>query len=144
MHPGPYFWFYMQPNGYLTQCQSTILSWDTDSSDSMHAVGDVTFYAVIPGGQTFVAGPNTQPYIWDVNVRAGTNVSLFAGDSRGITAGGYVGPFLVNGTDTSCINDSSPSSTPGSPAGPVTGGANPSSTSSSSTSSPHSTSSSGR
>jgi hypothetical protein len=145
----PAFYFYMAPDGYLTQCQSTNLSWDTVAPNN--AVGNVTFYGIIPGGETFLLRPNSQPYIWDVSVRAGTSVTLFAGDSRGIGSGGSAGPFIVNGTDTSCINDSSPSSTAGSPAGGVTGGANPSSTSSSSgggggssTSSPSSTSSSGR
>ena len=141
----------MNPDAYLTQCQPTNLTWSTGSGKG--AVGAVTFYGIIPGGETFLLRPNSQPYIWDVSVRAGTSVTLFAGDSRGIGSGGSAGPFIVNGTDTGCINDSSPSSTAGSPAGGVTGGANPSSTSSSgssgggtstSTSSHTSTSSSGR
>jgi hypothetical protein len=136
----------MNPLGYLTQCQSTNLSW------SAAAQGDVTFYGLIPGGQTFLLRPNTQSFfLWDVSVRAGTSVTLIAGDSRGIGSGGSAGPFIVNGSDTSCINDNSPSSTAGSPAGAVTAGGNPSSTSRSgsagggtSTRSPSSTSGSGR
>lgn len=120
----------MTPNSYLTQCQSTSLGWSTTGDHK--AVGNVTFYFIIPGGQTFLIRPNAQPYNWNVNVRAGTSVTIFAGDSRGIGSGGSAGPFVVNGTDTSCINDASPSSTAGSPAGGVTGATSPSSTSSSS------------
>jgi hypothetical protein len=108
----------MNPN-YTTQCQTTVLGWDT--SPPTAAEGAVTFYGIIPGGQTFLLSPPSQPYNWNVSVRAGTSVTLFAGDSRGIGTGGSAGPFIVNGTDTSCINDHSPSSTAGSPAGAVTG-----------------------
>ena len=133
----------MKPLGYLTQCQPTNLSWSPD------AQGNVTFYGLIPGGETFLLRPDTQSfYLWDVSVRAGTSVTLIAGDSRGIGSGGSAGPFIVNGSDTGCINDSSPSSTAGSPAGAVTAKGNPSSTSGAgggtSTRPPSSTSGSGR
>jgi hypothetical protein len=134
---------------YPTQCQLINLTWAATGANI--AVGDVTFYGIIPGGETFLLPAyQKQPYVWDVDVRAGTSVALIAGDSRGIGTGGSAGPFDVNGTDTSCINDISPASTTGLPAGSVTSGVNPSSMSSTSgggsggTSSPRSTPSSGR
>jgi hypothetical protein len=106
----------MSPGDYLTQCQPTNFTWTATGPNG--SVGDVTFYGIIPGGESFpLAAYQRQPYIWDVTVRAGTSVALIAGDSRGIGTGGSVGPFDVNGTDPSCINDLSPSSTTGLPAG---------------------------
>ncbi|KAF8320415.1 hypothetical protein DL93DRAFT_2094331 [Clavulina sp. PMI_390] len=123
----PEFYFYMSPSGYLSQCSNVALSWSTASGSS--PTGDVTFYGIIPGGESFLVTPGSQPYSWQMRVRAGTSVTLFAGDSNGPGTGGSAGPFVVNGTDSSCIDSSSPSSTAGSPAGAVTGSPSSSTTS---------------
>lgn len=83
---------------------------------------------LIPGGESFqLPIPSTgSTYQWKVNVRAGTSVQLIAGDSRGKGTGGSTDLLVVQGGDSGCIDNSSPSSTAGSPAGSVTGG--PSST----------------
>ena len=52
-------------------------------------------------------------YEWKVNVRAGTSVQLFVGDARGRGTGGSIGLYNVMQGSSSCINDSSPSSTAG-------------------------------
>jgi len=122
---GPDFYFDMWPGNYLTQCQTTNLSSDPEKLP----ISDITFYGIIPGGEIFKLGPVAQSYGWDVNVRAGTSVMVIGGDSRGVASGGYEGPFVVNGTDSSCIDASGPSSTASPPAGGITSGANPSSTS---------------
>lgn len=58
-------------------------------------------------------------FSWTPSVRGGTILMLGAGDNRGLGAGGSVTYSVAAGTfpSTSCLNDDSPSSTPGSPAG---------------------------
>lgn len=83
-----------------------------------------TFQGAIPGGQSFSVPQGqltTVPeqglgFSWSPSVRAGTTLLLLGGDNRGPgTAGSNV--FIVGQGDNSCLNDQSPSSTPGSPAG---------------------------
>lgn len=88
----------------------------------------VDVFAVIPGGQSTEINQGTLTTVadegvgfnWSVPVRLGTTVTLVVGDSRGIGSAGSVqqnvqqGESAVNNT---CLNASSPSSTPGSPAG---------------------------
>ena len=56
---------------------------------------------------------------WVPNVRAGTFFLLVGGDNRGNGTGGAFGTTVAAGiqTNNTCLSDSSPSSTPGSPAG---------------------------
>lgn len=89
---------------------------------------DVNFYGVIPGGNSFrvpVSDTTTDPaqtgktaVTWTPNVLPGVQLTIVAGDSRGVGTGGSGTEILQpgNGT-TSCVDSSSPSSTPGSPAG---------------------------
>ena len=52
---------------------------------------------------------------WTADVREGTTLLLVGGDDRGLgVAGSNV--FTVQRGDSSCLNSTSPSSTPGSPA----------------------------
>lgn len=85
------------------------------------------FQGVIPGGESFAIteGPLTNVsqqglgFNWTVSLRGGTSLFIVAGDDRGNGTGGSV-PNLVApniNNDGSCLNDNSPSSTPGSPAG---------------------------
>ena len=83
---------------------------------------------VIPGGESFQipvpAQLTTVPnqgigFNWTPSVRGGTTLIIVAGDDRGPGTGGSVlntvsfGPNPIGG----CLSDSSPSSTPGNPAG---------------------------
>lgn len=92
-----------------------------------------SFQGVIPGGQSFAVPQGNLTtvaeqglgFTWTPPVRGGTTVILLGGDNRGPgTAGSSV--YVVNAGENDCLSDSSPSSTPGSPAG----GAYPTSTSS--------------
>ena len=85
----------------------------------------VQFYGVIPGGQCFPLSEGTfstvsgYGYGFDctVPVQAGTTVVLVGGDSRGIGTGGWAPMVIKQSGSQSCLDSSSPSSTPGSPAG---------------------------
>lgn len=82
---------------------------------------------MIPGGQSFsipqgsitqVANQGTG-FTWKPSLRAGTTLMLVGGDGRGNGTAGSILNVVSAGVnpDSSCINGSSPSSTPGSPAG---------------------------
>lgn len=83
-----------------------------------------TFQGAIPGGQSFSVPEgqlSTVPeqglgFNWSPSVRAGTTLLLLGGDNRGPGTGGS-NVYIVGQGDNSCLNDQSPSSTPGSPAG---------------------------
>jgi hypothetical protein len=120
----PAFVYSMNPPNQLVQCQDTRLSWN-----AADVQGTPSFFGIIPGGQSFQipAGPITDEsaqglgtgFSWTPDVRTGTQVILTSGDNRGIGSGGS-SPFTVGGGTTnsdSCLNSTSPSSTPGSPAG---------------------------
>lgn len=91
--------------------------------------GDVSFYLLIPAGQSqqIPVGDvssqqgGTKGFHWTPNVRTGTNIILVVGDARGPGTGGSVNIAVGNNPqgDTSCINNASPSSTSGTPAGAV-------------------------
>ncbi|KAF8342631.1 uncharacterized protein EI90DRAFT_3190007 [Cantharellus anzutake] len=91
-------------------------SWDNNSQ------GHVSIIGIIPGGETFrLDAPNDNSFFnWTVNARAGTTVELIAGDSRGPGTGGSTTFLQIGDGPNSCINDLSPSSTAGSPAGGIT------------------------
>ncbi|OCH85773.1 hypothetical protein OBBRIDRAFT_814944 [Obba rivulosa] len=119
----PLFDFSIVPNNQLVQCATTRIWWQPDNS-SMPIDGTPQFHGVIPGGQSFeipvgalstVVGEGLG-FNWTVPVRTGTTVLLLGGDDRGIGTAGS-GFYIVSQGSNSCLNNSSPSSTPGSPAG---------------------------
>ena len=97
------------------------------------------FQGVIPGGESFSVPVPTNNltkvaneglgFDWTPSVRTGTTVVLIGGDDRGPGSGGS-STYIINFGDNSCLSDSSPSSTAGSPAG----GSYPTSTSGAGTS----------
>jgi len=90
------------------------------------------FYCAIPGGISFAIPQGTPSsanevannetgigYPWTVDITAGTDVILIGSDDRGIGSGGWA-PYTILSTatpDDSCLDSTSPSSTPGRPAG---------------------------
>ena len=82
---------------------------------------------IIPGGESF-AIPQGQittvqsqgtGFSWTPSLRGGTTFILVGGDARGNGTAGNVVYTVGSGINNveSCLNNSSPSSTPGSPAG---------------------------
>lgn len=93
------------------------------------AISTPSFEGVIPGGQSFsipVDSSNLTTvtnlgtgFSWQPNLRSGTTLILVAGDDRGNGTGGSILNVVSAGTnqDGSCLSNTSPSSTPGNPAG---------------------------
>lgn len=83
------------------------------------------FQGVIPGGQSFdiPVGATTARtgegigFNWTPSVRISTTLLLVGGDDRGPGIAGSNPYTLQQGSSQSCLNSTSPSSTPGSPAG---------------------------
>ncbi|KAF8888637.1 hypothetical protein BD779DRAFT_1672291 [Infundibulicybe gibba] len=105
----PDFTFSIEPPNQIVQCQSTRLWWDP----SAHVVqGTPKFLGVIPGGQSF-----------SIPQSAITNITgQGTGFSWTPSGSGNAGSALLtvgSGTavNNGCLNDNSPSSTPGNPAG---------------------------
>ncbi|KAJ3555239.1 hypothetical protein NM688_g2686 [Phlebia brevispora] len=128
----PGFFYSLVPSS-LTQCQPTRIWWDPTAG----VQGTPVFRGIIPGGQSFDIPQGNLTQVpeegtglsWTTDVRAGTTVMVLGGDNRGPGTGGS-STYIVNyGTDSSCLNDASPSST----AGPPAGGSYPTSTSDSDT-----------
>jgi len=137
----PAFSFSTVPANQLVQCSPIRLWWDPSQSSgqvfvtTLHTALNlcrlsrtVDVFAVIPGGQSIEIVQGTLTTVaneglgfnWSVPVRVGTTVMLVVGDSRGIGSAGSVQQNVQqgeSGIDNSCLNASSPSSTPGSPAG---------------------------
>lgn len=90
---------------------------------------DIELLLLIPGGQSSrinvvnsgSAPGGTTGFSWTPDIRAGTNIIISAGDSRGVGTGGSVNTAVGNNPsqNSSCIDSSSPSSTAGTPAGAV-------------------------
>ena len=88
-------------------------------------VRSVQFFGVIPGGQGFPISQGTFSNVSGVGygfncivpVRAGTTILLVGGDGRSIGTGGWEQIDIQQSGNQSCLDSSSPSSTPGSPAG---------------------------
>lgn len=120
----PIWTFSLNTTG-LAQCTTSRISWNAGSAPQ----GTPNFYGVIPGGESFQipvgniddesnAGQGTG-FSWKPNLVVGTTVIIVAGDNRGNGTGGS-DLSTVSGNinnDASCLNNNSPSSTPGSPAG---------------------------
>ncbi|KAF8269215.1 hypothetical protein EI94DRAFT_1829083 [Lactarius quietus] len=103
----------------ITQCDSVRWWWLPGAVN-----GTVQFYGIIPGGN-FFALPETLTtenttgtgFEWTINIPGGTNILIIAGDDRGIGSGGYVGYTVSYSSNTTCLNNASPSSTAGTPPG---------------------------
>lgn len=119
----PAFSFSTEPANQLVQCSPIRIWWDPTQTQ-----GNVQFYGVIPGGQSFQLNQGTLTTVaneglgfnWTVPVRVSTTVLLAGGDSRGIGSAGSIQQNVQQGESTvnnTCLGSSSPSSTPGSPAG---------------------------
>ncbi|TFL02584.1 hypothetical protein BDV98DRAFT_582164 [Pterulicium gracile] len=116
------FVFNIDPSDLLNQCQATRLWWDPAAAE-----GDVTVKAMIPGGQAWEVPADDLTteankgigFSFTIPVRGGTLLALVAGDNRGWGSAGSIVTTVGNGINpnNTCINDESPSSTPGSPAG---------------------------
>src|SRR6267154_789314 len=149
--------FFFEPTGGLVQCESVRLWWyastvngcvsssifpNSGRPNSFHpsrhvpSCRTVNFYGTIPGGTSFAIPPGSLStnnvtgtgFNWTVDIDSGTNILLIANDDSGIGAGGYVDYTIAPFVDSSCLNNNSPSSTAGNPAGAI----NPTSTSESS------------
>ena len=90
------------------------------------------FYGIIPGGTAFpIHGPLSSyngtgtALNWTVDMVPGTTLSLVGSDGRGIGSGGYAEFVISSTSNSSCLNDNSPSSTPGNPAGSYPTGSHP-------------------
>ncbi|KAH7093912.1 hypothetical protein BKA62DRAFT_721797 [Auriculariales sp. MPI-PUGE-AT-0066] len=81
-------------DGTPNQCNPTRISWDSS------AAGPVSMWGVIPGGSTF-------------------NMGAPSSDSNGRGTGGSTDVFTVGDGSGSCVNNQSPSTTPGPAAGQV-------------------------
>ncbi|KAG6830374.1 hypothetical protein H0H92_001011 [Tricholoma furcatifolium] len=118
----PDFVFNIYPENQIVQCTPTRIWWNSSA-----VVGQTTFLGLIPGGQSFSI-PETNitnvdsegtGFSWTPSLRGGTTLIIVGGDSRGNgTAGSSLntvssGPYNIG----TCLNNASPSSTPGSPAG---------------------------
>ncbi|KAF5329977.1 hypothetical protein D9611_010406 [Ephemerocybe angulata] len=118
----PQWYFSILPANQIVQCFTTRIFWTpSDVQGTPHFVG------VIPGGQSFSIPQGTLStqtgqgtgFDWKANLRTGTELLLIGGDDRGAGSGGSVPNVVSAGInpDSSCINATSPSATPGSPAG---------------------------
>ncbi len=96
----------------------------------MLSISTPIFLGLIPGGQSYVlpegmvtadpTGNMGTGFSWLPNMRAGTTFLLVGGDARGNGIGGAVTYNIGLGEDDeSCLSNSSPSSTMGSPAGGI-------------------------
>lgn len=120
----PSFVFSIYPPNQIVQCQDTRLGWDNSTVQ-----GIPNFLGVIPGGQSFAVPEPLDSitnvdsegtgFTWLPNLRGGTTLLLIAGDNRGNGTGGSSLNTVSTGTQNigTCLNSTSPSSTPGSPAG---------------------------
>ncbi|KAL0067450.1 hypothetical protein AAF712_005437 [Marasmius tenuissimus] len=120
----PQWVFNTEPQSQIVQCQPTRLWWDPSKVQ-----GKVSFLGVIPGGNSFKipegqitdkssSGLGTG-FDWTPNIRAGTTLHIVGSDGRGTGNGGSTRPNVGDNInrDNSCLNDQSPSSTAGNPAG---------------------------
>ena len=92
-----------------------------------------SFQGIIPGGQSFVIPQGTVrslgaqdgevAFNWTVALSPAISLILVGSDGHGLGTGGSV-PYIIGQGSTSCLNGSSPSSTPG----PAAGGIAPTST----------------
>jgi hypothetical protein len=108
---------------FVIRCSLTVfIHHDTGTVPSCRTVN---FYGTIPGGTSFAIpqgslssnnGTGTG-FNWTVDIVGGTNVLFIGNDDRGIGAGGVAAVTIADTMDSSCLNNNSPSSTAGDPAG---------------------------
>ena len=135
------FFFFVSPSGGIIQCETLQWYWQQNTvngcvlyssalslslwSQSLTLRRTVKLHGVIPGGNSFdiPQGPlytnnaTGTGFNWTADVRGGTDILIVGGDDRGFGSGG-VAPFTVAySANSSCLNSTSPSSTPGNPAG---------------------------
>jgi hypothetical protein len=140
----PQFSFDLNPRGAFTQCTNTRIFVPVPESVQGYVsclfillgnsqltfpTRNPVYHGVIPGGNAFEIpqGPITdvpqfgRGFDWKCNLRTGTQILFVAGDDRGITTGGSLDTVVANPSngDSSCLDETSPSSTPGTPAGGV-------------------------
>ncbi|GBE88599.1 hypothetical protein BKA93DRAFT_819466 [Sparassis latifolia] len=116
----PDFVFSIVPSNQLVQCTPTRIWWDPSTVQ-----GTPQFHGVIPGGQSFAIPEGSLTTVaneglgfsWTPSVRTGTTLLLLGGDNRGPGTGGSGFYIMSQGDSNTCLNSTSPSSTPGSPAG---------------------------
>ncbi|KAK2459886.1 hypothetical protein APHAL10511_008086 [Amanita phalloides] len=129
------FFYHVGDDNVLEQCKATRIWWDATTVQ-----GTPSFLGIIPGGQSFAlpeSGITQLPtqgtgFSWTPSIQGGSTLIIVASDDRGKGTGGSV-TFTVHGqSDSSCLNDQSPSSTPGTPAGTYSTSTHVSSSSSSS------------
>ena len=85
----------------------------------------VNFYGTIPGGTSFAIPQGSLStdndtgtgFNWTASIAGATNVLLVANDDRGIGSGGSAEFTIAYASNNSCLNNNSPSSTAGNPAG---------------------------
>ncbi|KAI0739049.1 hypothetical protein C8Q80DRAFT_226122 [Daedaleopsis nitida] len=114
------WFFHTTPDKALTTCSPSRIWWNDGDPQ-----GTPNFQGVIPGGQSFsipvgqtstVSGQGVG-FNWTPSVRTGTTLLLVAGDDSKLGAAGSNTYNIQQGDSSSCLDNSSPSSTPGSPAG---------------------------
>ncbi|KAF8549432.1 hypothetical protein OG21DRAFT_1421256 [Imleria badia] len=118
----PDFPYNINPPNQVVQCSASRLWWDPSQVQ-----GTPNFQGVIPGGESFSIPVGTitnatdmgTGFQWMPTVREGSTLLVVAGDDRGLGTGGS-DLFTVSAglyPNSSCITNTSPSSTAGPPAG---------------------------
>ncbi|KAF8898816.1 hypothetical protein BD779DRAFT_39725 [Infundibulicybe gibba] len=81
------------------------------------AVQPITITGIIPGGTSFILNPPLGPtdFTWIDNAAAGSSVVFIMEDSQGRAGGSSDVTTVASSDDKSCLDNLSPSSTPGSP-----------------------------
>ncbi|KAK2459885.1 hypothetical protein APHAL10511_008085 [Amanita phalloides] len=113
------FSYYVSPDT-LRQCQQARIWWK-----KADVQGRPVFHGVIPGGQSFSIAPSNVTHIpgmghgfsWTPPIRSGTFVFIIGGDNRGIASAGSTPHIVRYNKDNRCLDDASPSSNAGAPAG---------------------------
>ncbi|KAF9524375.1 hypothetical protein CPB83DRAFT_820274 [Crepidotus variabilis] len=114
------FYFMLYPNE-IVQCAYNAFS--LDPGNSLKVQGNPNYLGIIPGGQSFEiprSNVSTDGSInWQASLKSTTTLILVAGDARGRGSGGSAVYTVGVGStfDNSCLDENSPSSTPGNPAG---------------------------
>lgn len=99
--------FSLSPNT-PQQCASSVFS------AYQGAALPVTFWGLIPGGESFVlqAGVSASSYSWVTDVPAGTSIMFSMIDAENKSGGTSQIEVVEPSGDSSCLNSTSPSSTP--------------------------------
>ncbi|KAM6490685.1 hypothetical protein JOM56_014028, partial [Amanita muscaria] len=117
----PYpFYYGIGGDNQLTQCQPTRVWWN-----ATNAQGTASFVGVVPGGQCFelpessisVVQNQGPGFAWTPDIRGGTTVIIVGGDNRGMGTAGCAQFTVHPASDATCLDNLSPSSTPGVAAG---------------------------